>query len=132
MTHYLRWDPGIRVGVEEIDLEHQTFVALINQLDEHRDSPEMKQRILQALAKYAAFHFQSEENIMFAAAYPGIDAHRLLHLALLEHLNIVSHKLRCGEMSYGQALNFLQEWYCNHTSKEDLKFAEFLRLQRET
>ena len=28
MSEYLRWNPGITLGIDEIDLEHQTFVVL--------------------------------------------------------------------------------------------------------
>ncbi|MBS1197412.1 MAG: bacteriaohemerythrin [Proteobacteria bacterium] len=129
MSGHLRWDPCVRIGVEEIDLEHQTFVVLINQLDHYLQQPEMAERILQALAKYVAFHFQSEENMMFAAAYPGLEAHRRIHLSLLEQLNNVLLKLRGGESSYAETLEFLRQWYCSHTSVEDMKFGEFLKNQ---
>jgi hemerythrin-like metal-binding protein len=127
MSEQLRWDPGVRVGVEEIDLEHQTFVVLINQLENYQQNPEMAERVLQALAKYVAFHFQSEENMMFAATYPGLEAHRSIHLSLLEQLNNVLLKLRGGESSYAETLEFLRQWYLNHTMKEDMKFAGFLK-----
>jgi len=130
MSECLRWDPGVRIGVEEIDLEHQTFVVLINQLDHYLRQPEMAERVLQALAKYVAFHFQSEENMMFAAAYPGLEAHRLIHHSLVEQLNNVLLKLRGGEISYDEVLEFLRQWYCNHTAKEDMKFGEFLKNQQ--
>lgn len=127
MFECLHWDPGVRVGIEEIDLEHQTFVLLINQLDAHREQPEMASRTLQALVKYATFHFQSEENIMFSSAYPALDEHWRLHLSLLEHLNNIMLQFRTGEIDYEQVLNFLKDWYCNHTSREDMKFGEFLK-----
>jgi len=129
LSEYLHWDPGIRVGVDEIDLEHRTFVLLINQLDQQRDHPQMAPRILQALVKYAAFHFQSEENIMYPYAYPFFEEHWKLHLSLLEHLNIVLQKFRSGDADSAEVLDFLKEWYCHHTSQEDMKFAEYLRLQ---
>lgn len=129
MSDYLCWDPGICVGVDEVDLEHQTFVLLINQLDHQRNHPQMAPRILQALAKYAAFHFQSEENIMYAYGYPLFEEHWKLHLSLLEHLNNAMLQFRSGEIDYDEILAFLKEWYCNHTSQEDMKFAEYLRFQ---
>lgn len=131
MSAYVRWDPKISVGVEEIDLEHRTFVLLINQLDEYQAQPEMVRRILLALMKYAAFHFQSEENTMYSAAYPDAEAHWQLHLAVLEQLNITLQKFSAGEIDCPQILDFLRNWYCTHTSKVDMQLGDFLKKQRE-
>lgn len=127
MPGQLLWDPGVRIGVEEIDLEHQTFVVLINQLAQYQQQPAMAERVLQALTKYVAFHFQSEENMMFASGYPELEAHRSIHFSLLEQLNNVLLKLRAGEIAFSEILEFLRQWYCNHTAREDLRFGEFLR-----
>ena len=88
MSEYLRWNPGITLGIDEIDLEHQTFVVMVNQLEDYQHDPDMATLILRALIKYAAFHFQSEENVMYAAGYPDLNRHRTLHLDLMDHLNI--------------------------------------------
>jgi hemerythrin-like metal-binding protein len=130
MSQYVYWNPGIVLGIKEIDLEHQTFVIMINQLDDYQNQPAMASRIIQALVRYAAFHFQSEENIMFAVNYPALEAHRSSHLDLLDHLNIVLLELRTGEtQNYQQILEFFKDWYVNHTTKIDMRFAEFLNQQ---
>ncbi len=130
MSQYIYWNPGIVLGIKEIDLEHQTFVILINQLDDYKNQPAMATRIIQALVRYAAFHFQSEENIMFAVNYPALEAHRSSHLDLLDHLNIVLLELRTGEtQDYEKILEFFKDWYVNHTTKIDMRFAGFLNEQ---
>ncbi|CDI01010.1 hypothetical protein BN873_100022 [Candidatus Competibacter denitrificans Run_A_D11] len=130
MSDYVNWNPGISLGISEIDLEHQTFVVIINELDKNKANPVMAQRIVQALVRYAAFHFQSEENIMFAARYPGLEAHRSTHLHLLEDLNIVMVDLKTeADYNYEPILSFFKDWYVNHTSKADMRFAEFLNRQ---
>lgn len=130
MSDYVNWNPGISLGIREIDLEHQSFVVIINELDKYKADPVMAQRIVQALVRYAAFHFQSEENIMFAAHYPGLQAHRSAHLHLLEDLNIVLVDLKTeADYNYEPILAFFKDWYVNHTSKADMRFAEFLNRQ---
>jgi len=130
MADYVNWNPGISLGISEIDLEHQAFVVIINELDKNKADPVMAQRIVQALVRYAAFHFQSEENIMFAARYPGLEAHRSTHQHLLEDLNIVLVDLRTeADYNYEPILAFFKDWYVNHTSKADMRFAEFLNRQ---
>lgn len=126
MADYVDWDPGVTVGVEEIDLEHRTFVALINRLESVKTDRALAPRVLQELIKYVAFHFQSEENIFFENGYPELEAHRVLHLALLEKLNIVLMELRSGQIDFDELLAFFREWYLNHTAKEDRRFAAFL------
>ncbi len=127
MSDYLSWDPKISLGIEEIDLEHYVFVVLINRLEDVKADHERRSRVLQTLIKYAAFHFQSEENIYFDAGYPDIETHRASHLALLDQLNIVLMELRGGEVDFDQILAFFKKWYINHTSKEDYLFVEFLK-----
>jgi hemerythrin-like metal-binding protein len=127
MSEYLRWNPGITLGIDEIDLEHQTFVVMINQLEDHKNDSDMATPILRALVKYAAFHFQSEENAMHAAGYPEIDQHRALHLDLMDHLNIVLLEIRNQLPDFTSILDFFKQWYINHTAKIDMKFAEFLK-----
>ena len=127
MSEYLRWNPGIMLGIDEIDLEHQTFVVMINQLEDHKDDADMAALILRALVKYAAFHFQSEENAMHAAGYPEIDQHRALHLDLMDHLNIVMLQIHNQIPDFTSILDFFKQWYINHTTKIDIKFARFLK-----
>lgn len=126
MSEYLRWNPSITLGIEEIDLEHRTFVVLINRLEDVKADQEMASRVLQALVKYAAFHFQSEENIFFEAGYPELAIHHAAHLALLEQLDVVLMELRSEQIGMDQILAFFKQWYVNHTSKADHRFADFL------
>lgn len=126
MADYLDWDPGVTVGVEEIDLEHRTFVALINRLEGVKTDRALAPRVLQELIKYVAFHFQSEENIFFESGYPELEAHRVLHLALLEKLNVVLMELRSGQIDFDELLAFFRSWYLNHTAREDRRFVGFL------
>lgn len=126
VSDYVYWDPGVNIGVEEIDLEHRTFVALINRLESVKTDCALAPRVLQELIKYIAFHFQSEENIFFESGYPELEAHRLLHLALLEKLNVALMELRSGQIDYDELLAFFRSWYLHHTVKEDRRFAGFL------
>lgn len=129
MSEYLRWNPGITLGIDEIDLEHQTFVVMVNQLEDYQHDPDMATLILRALIKYAAFHFQSEENVMYAAGYPDLNRHRTLHLDLMDHLNIVMMEAFKQIPDFASILDFFKGWYINHTTKADQSFAEFLRQQ---
>ena len=71
------------------------------------------------LAKYADFHFTSEENIARSLSLPGISKHRELHRELLEQFTNYSTKLVSGEMSYKDFFQFLIEWLVGHTFYED-------------
>ena len=86
----LHWQATYDTGIEEIDLQHRYFMALINRLTVElaaSDDPKYRQSLLNELAKYAAFHFASEENLMAKFGYPDRERHRMLHIELIDKLS---------------------------------------------
>ena len=121
----LHWQATYDTGVEEIDLQHRYFLALINRLTVElaaSNDPRYRQSLLNELAKYAAFHFASEENLMVKFAYPDLKRHRMLHIELIDRLSS-----RMNAMTYEPLLDFLVGWFIQHTTSEDRHIGEFLR-----
>lgn len=121
----LHWQATYDTGVEEIDLQHRYFLALINRLTVElaaSDDPRYRQSLLNELAKYAAFHFASEENLMVKFGYPDRERHRMLHIELIDRLSS-----RMNAMTYEPLLDFLVGWFVQHTTSEDRRIGEFLR-----
>lgn len=121
----LHWQASYDTGVEEIDLQHRYFLALINRLTVElaaSNDPRYRQSLLNELAKYAAFHFASEENLMVKFAYPDLKRHRMLHIELIDRLSS-----RINAMTYEPLLDFLVGWFVQHTTSEDRRIGEFLR-----
>ena len=125
----LIWSAAYDTGVEEVDLQHRYFLVLINRLRlELASCTDGKycQRLLNELAKYATFHFVSEENMMIKFGYPDFDRHRMLHLELIDQLSS-----RMQAKTYEPLFEFLVDWFVQHTTTEDHMIGEFVRNQAE-
>lgn len=124
----IQWDVKYETGIEEIDLQHRYFLRLINRLAEELATTEdekYRDRLLDELRQYASFHFISEENLMRKFGYPGLQAHRLLHLHLLDMLSS-----RGAGHSVQHLIDFLVEWFMGHTASEDRQIGEYIRSAR--
>jgi hemerythrin len=79
----LQWTPALAVGVAEIDAQHQELfwraerlIAALRAGSRGEVLP-----LLAYLDEYAAVHFEAEERLMKAVAFPGREAHAAVHLA---------------------------------------------------
>ena len=125
----LQWDPKYELGQEKIDFEHRIFMNLVIEFKKATDnkvSNEKLFRILQEVAKYAEFHFLSEENLMIEHGYPDIEAHAKLHSHLLAELRDCLFQLRHGTIQADKVFDFLFHWFAFHTSTEDKKLVGFI------
>lgn len=124
-VYTLEWKPEYETGVEEIDLQHRYFMTLINRLSAELDSCDdanYRRRLLDELAKYAVFHFASEENLMLKFGYDGFERQRLLHLELIDQLS-----WRMQSTAYDGLFEFLVSWFVHHTVEEDHDIGVFVR-----
>ncbi|MDO8959893.1 MAG: hemerythrin domain-containing protein [Rhodocyclaceae bacterium] len=124
------WKREYDTGVAEIDLQHHFFLALITRLNTELATctdARYRERLLDELAKYALFHFTSEENLMIKFGYPDFDRHHKLHLELIDELS-----WRTQGKSHESFLDFLVTWFLKHTVEEDRHIGEFVRGQSVT
>ncbi len=132
MTLTTEWQDTYRIGVPEIDHQHQYFLLLIQRLEKMLHSDPPLAHLLDSvdeLIKYAAFHFKSEENMMRFAHYPDLFNHTVSHLKLLEQLRLQSLKLAHLDPDPEDLIQFLVKWFLDHTTGEDLDFKLFLDSQ---
>lgn len=124
-VYSLAWKAEYDTGVEEIDLQHRNFMALINRLSSELaacDDEKYRRRLLDELAKYAAFHFTSEENLMLKFAYSGFERQRMLHLELMDQLS-----WRMQSKTYEGLFEFLVSWFIHHTVEEDHDIGDYIK-----
>lgn len=124
----LEWSDKYLIGVERIDLEHETFFGLVQDFEKARVRNASKKEllgILNEIALYAKFHFCSEENIMEAMGYPDLDEHRNKHLQLIEVLSNNILGLTLDRISPEKIQELLLDWFFHHTTTDDKKIAEF-------
>lgn len=122
----LSWKADYDCGILEIDLQHRYFMQLINRLSMELHSttdPRYHARLLEEISKYAQFHFISEENLMIKFGYPDFEAHRQRHIALLNELSWRS------QQNEDDLLEFLVQWFINHTVEHDHLIGDFVRSQ---
>lgn len=124
----LEWSKDYLVGIDRIDLEHEAFFSLIRDFHlarvKHASKREF-QNMLEEIGLYAKFHFRSEENLMEALGYPGLEAHRRKHWDLIESLSNIMLAYTIDSATPERIEEFLVNWFLEHTSREDRKIAEF-------
>lgn len=122
----IEWDPSYEIGIARVDFEHRIFADLINDLA-HRIKARKDRlsitRTLREVMKYADFHFLSEENLMEECSYPGFREHKELHRDLQRTLNEKAIALAAGRDNPDDLLNFLVDWFIQHTVHEDRRIA---------
>lgn len=131
----LEWSSEYELGVGEIDLQHRYFMMLINRLYQALQSGDdyaFQVALLKELNAYVKFHFISEENMMRQAGYAHLAEHHRHHIELIDKLNgkesILTVRYNADDARV--VIEFLVQWFNEHTTGEDLRFAEYLNQQR--
>lgn len=125
----VQWKRKYEVGNLEIDSEHKVFVKIIQKIHQamtHHDANTKVERLVRELFKYADFHFCSEENIMLDVQYPGFAEHKRRHEELLAQLKTKVFMYDLDLRDLESLIDFLVEWFVNHTVNVDKKLAKYL------
>ena len=125
----LNWKKNYSVGVFEIDAEHKVFLKTIKKIHnafEKRLSTDIQKRLLEELYKYADFHFHSEENVMLMCNYPDYESHKMQHNGLMQTLADTINFLDIDKIDKKQLIEFLIQWFKEHTTSTDLELGTYL------
>lgn len=125
----VKWDAKFAIGVEEIDIQHHMFFNLCNKFNEAitQNAPqEWLQRLMLEIQRYAAFHFVSEENVMYQHRFPDLTEHKKHHAFLLDTYRAKVSAYEVGQCTLKEIEEFLFNWLALHITNEDKKFGEFL------
>jgi len=119
----IQWSKEMETGVEKIDKQHQTLVAMINRLQSAIDSKlELTgiSLIFGQLASYTKYHFKAEELILEKMHDPHIVAHRQIHMKFVNILREYEKSFRSGDATVvPKLLSYLEVWLVDHIVKED-------------
>ncbi len=125
------WTVEMSVGVDLLDADHRMFIAMINELEEIARLPARRtdtKRVLDGFVDYARYHFDREEEVMAACAYPAIKAHKKQHAAFDRVIHDVVGRFeddldaRIGEW----VVVYLREWLVHHILVEDMAYRPFV------
>ena len=120
------WDPQLDLGHEGMDHEHHLQIALVAAIAEavEQGRPGMARRLAEQLVAHSEVHFGSEELLMEASRYPGLDAHAGEHRLLVGAMRELLHAV--GEedpaLALGAALE-LRAAFSGHIGGADRRLA---------
>jgi hemerythrin len=126
----IQWSEEFSVGVEELDQQHQQLIKMLNRLLSKRETTDTHSETisdtLQMMTRYAHKHFKSEENLMKAYNYPGLEEHKKEHLAYRRKAGDFSTATILGIESVPEILiAYLFDWWTHHILDQDMKYKSF-------
>jgi hemerythrin len=133
MNDQLTIDPRYRVGIPQVDREHQRLFDIIAEVDRALDAAD-RESVAEALRHaigdlidYTRSHFTSEEALMASAGYPALAAHRELHSELLRRVSEMRMRVELGdEAAILDLSRFLAAWLTEHIQSADREFGQFV------
>lgn len=133
----LAWSEEYCVGVPALDAEHQVLFELIGMLADAPSpvAPEVISQILDALAEYAAVHFEREEEYQRSIGYTDIPSHQAHHRDFAGKFAELQQRFArdAQALDVEELHNFLRHWIVQHVLHEDMLFARHAaRLHPET
>lgn len=124
------WNKNFFTGLPEIDAQHRHLVNIINEFGELLTRNELESRnidtVFEELARYAQYHFQSEEALMSAAGVDNrhTEKHRKEHYNFLEEVNSMRAAINPEAPDAAiTLLKFLTYWLAYHILGSDKNMA---------
>ena len=131
------WKPSLRIGVPQIDAQHEALFERAARLDAAFLAGEPNKRLEELfafLAGYVLEHFVDEEQLMRKMGYPRFGSHVQEHADFKRRLrSLVPQWDAEGESQalLTALLGFLDSWLTEHVSKSDQAIGEFARNRGE-
>ncbi|MGE5504690.1 MAG: bacteriohemerythrin [Actinomycetota bacterium] len=127
----LVWEDGYKIGHEEMDGEHLTLIALLNQLDigiNNDAAAHSIVEVIEALDAYLAFHFAHEEALMHHVGYPNLNAHIGEHHSFTPRFRDLCDEARTGNTLQAalKVRGLVIDWLLNHILTSDADYARFI------
>jgi hemerythrin len=124
----LAWSSEYQIGIAQIDREHEVLFSHLQNFHNAHTRNASKEDLFDTLRdviRYVEFHFRSEENIMEALAFPGLEEIRAQHSSMSESLSEIVFAFEIDIAKPDKVEEFLSSWFHDHILKEDKKIADF-------
>lgn len=126
----LKWQANFRIGIEEVDHEHQGLITLINSLHSALGTERSGERVEAFLGEIFAdisAHFALEEKVMRDRHYDAIAEHKADHERLLDELRDLMDAQADGALLDDQRFAAkLAAWFAGHFQTHDARFHRHL------
>jgi hemerythrin-like metal-binding protein len=133
MADWIPWNDYYTIGVPDIDEQHKELFRQFNQVCDAVWEGEGRDAIkgfLVFLANYAQEHFGNEENRMKKHSFPGYEAHRSAHDALVAEVAAFMQKYEAetlGSDVVVKVISDLGTWTRQHIRAMDQELGKFLQ-----
>lgn len=122
------WNESYEINIPIIDNQHKTFFEIYDDLLSYSTNNEANDQtsiIIKRLTDYLTHHFSTEEALMKAANYKGIDAHIIQHRFFEKKINELklAHIYKNPQL-LSQLLLFIRKWFLSHISQVDFKYKD--------
>jgi hemerythrin len=133
MVEVHAWNEGLDLSHEAMDHEHHLQIALVSGFADavEQRRPWLARRVVSQLLTYSTAHFDGEELLMEAAAYPERDAHAGEHREFLSHIRQIERALDEGDEAVAlEAALDLRQALAAHMNDADRRLAVVTRALR--
>ena len=121
----IEWKDEFNLGIEEVDSEHRTLVALINALHDAMLAGAGRADVVEGISEIYALvsaHFEREEAFMRKMRYMAFAEHKEDHEVLLDDLREIIERVRSGRGYEEDRLSAdLQYWFSDHFRTHDAR-----------
>jgi len=130
----VEWRDEFKIGIEEVDFEHQELIELINELYAESKKEDSALTVIDYLeeifAKISA-HFALEEKVMRDLQYDEYEDHKEDHELLLDIIRDIMDDYMDGytddaELDEEEFADRLNDWFVRHFSTKDARMHKFL------
>ena len=118
---YIVWQESNDTGIPIIDEQHRGIVSTINSLYYflgHGDAAFTFEPTMDVLNHYTSLHFMTEEALMRAAKFRGLDEHVAFHNDFMNRVRSMA-RYRASNEQVQELLEFLKEWWLAHINQND-------------
>jgi len=127
----IKWSEAMSVGVPAVDHDHKILIGLINSLGEATHGEDHDTQViagaLAVLIAYTQYHFEREEKMMEACAYPDLPTHRDEHQKLTAEVMALKDRFleRESDLTVEEMLLFLTGWLNHHILLQDMEYRAY-------
>jgi len=123
----MMWKDTMSVGVESLDAQHRTMIAMINELDDALYTAQSEiviGSVISKLVEYTEHHFDYEENCMLVACYARLRDHKCQHDILREKVCRLRDAYAEQQQGIGEELvKTLEQWLQVHIRHDDKQYS---------
>ena len=128
----VQWSKKFSVGVRELDQQHQQLIKLLNILISKQGTTnthsETVSDTLMAMTRYAQTHFKTEERLMEAYGYPGLEDQKMQHRDFRKKTVGFSTATTFGiDQVPEDLLTYINNWLVHHILEDDMAYKAFFK-----